>query len=132
MARVRTPGEVGALIRAARSARGWNQQQLASAAGVSRRFVSALEGGGHANAELWRVLAVVDAVGVVLTGTATATATPTPDRSTRVAADSAAVADGAEDQAPGPEQPAMPDMELPGGFDLNAHLSSFRGAGPPA
>lgn len=128
MARVRTPGEVGALIHAARSAHGWNQQQLASAAGVSRRFVSALEGGGHANAELWRVLAVLDAVGVVLTGTAT----PTPDRSTRVAADSAAVADGAEDKAPGPEQPSMPDMELPGGFDLNAHLSSFRGAGPPA
>lgn len=105
MVRVRTAAELGALAHAARTGRGWSQQQAADAAGVSRRFVSMLEGGGHTNAELWRVLALLDALEVELvatlpvgsttdgTGTATAPATET----------------------------AAPD-----GFDLDAHLSTFR------
>jgi len=82
-----------------------------------------LEGGGHANAELWRVLAVLDALGVELNGILP---TPTRQRITRSAADSAAAADSAEAVATEPEQPPKPGMDVPDGFDLNAHLSSFR------
>ena len=110
MALVRTAAEVGALARAARTARGWNQQQAADAAGLSRRFVNMLEGGEHTNAELWRVLALLDAVGVELHGTA-----PTPTSAPPAEAAGTAT-------AAAPPDPVTP----PGGFDLDAHLDAFR------
>jgi transcriptional regulator with XRE-family HTH domain len=103
MTRVRTSAEVGALARAARTARGWSQQQVADAAGVSRRFVTRLEGGGHVNAELWRVLTLLDAVGAELLGTVPAGSEP----SSVEAAESAG---------------SVP----PDGFDLDTHLTRFR------
>lgn len=107
MARVTTPSDVGALARAARTARGWNQQQAADAAGVSRRFVNLLEGGEHNNAELWRVLALLDSLGIHLVGS--------------IPGSSSA---GDEEAAPTPNVPSAPD-----GFNLDAHLSEFRQAG---
>jgi transcriptional regulator with XRE-family HTH domain len=68
---LRTAAELGALARAARRALGWTQAQAAHEAGVSRQFVIALESGRHPNAELWRVLAVLSAVGVTLSGSVT-------------------------------------------------------------
>jgi HTH-type transcriptional regulator/antitoxin HipB len=104
VALVRTPADLGALARAARKAHSWNQQQAADAAGVSRRFVSMFESGGHANAELWRVLALLSALGVELTGF---------------------VASGTDTTAAAAE-PAPPEPPAPDGFDLDAHLSAFR------
>lgn len=115
MVDVRTPVELGALAHAARMARGWNQQQAADAAGVSRRFVSLLESGTHANAEVWRVLAVLNALGVEISATLPPTASRSPRSSTPNGAGSTA------EPTPAPH--------LPDGFDLDAHLSSFR-AGP--
>ena len=63
---VRSSASVGALVRAARLRLGWSQQRAAEAAGVSRRFVNLVEGGEHHNAELWRVLALLEALGVQL------------------------------------------------------------------
>lgn len=42
---LRTPGEVGAAIRAGRRALGWDQAELAKRVGVSRLWVSQVEGG---------------------------------------------------------------------------------------
>lgn len=110
MLQVRSPAELGALARVARTARGWTQQQAADAAGVSRRFVNMLEGGGHANAELWRVLAVLDAVGVILVGE--------PPR------DSSSVATvPSSDMSPAS---AAGRPSAPAGFDLDTHVAAFR------
>ena len=53
-------------VRAARARNGWSQQEAADAAGVSRRLVNLLEGGRHPNAEVWRVLALLNALDVPL------------------------------------------------------------------
>jgi len=66
--RVSKASDLGPLVRAARAARGWSQQQAGDAAGVSRRLVNLIESGEHPNAELWRVLAVLGAVGIRLDG----------------------------------------------------------------
>jgi len=66
MPAIRSTASVAAVARAARLRRAWSQQQAADSAGVSRRFVSMLESGVHRNAELWRVLALLDALGVEL------------------------------------------------------------------
>ena len=66
MERIRTLAELAAAVRAARLQRGWSQQDAAVAAGVSRRFVNMFEGGLHRNAEIWRVLALLDALNVDL------------------------------------------------------------------
>jgi transcriptional regulator with XRE-family HTH domain len=66
--RIASTADLGALIRRARLARGWSQQQAGDAAGVSRRLVNLIEGGNHPNAETWRVLALLTAVGVRLDG----------------------------------------------------------------
>ena len=42
------------------------EQETADAAGVSRRLVNLLEGGRHPNAEVWRVLALLNALDVPL------------------------------------------------------------------
>jgi|GEM_PF-568293 transcriptional regulator with XRE-family HTH domain len=105
MTRVRTSAEVGALARAARTARGWSQEQAADAAGVSRRFVTRLESGGHVNAELWRVLALLDAVGAELVGTVPA---------------------GSRPPAVEAAEPPGTGSATPDGFDLDNHLTRFR------
>lgn len=61
--RVRDPQSLGAAVRQARNARAWTQEELATAAGVSRAFVVGLERGTRPRAELFRVLAVVRALG---------------------------------------------------------------------
>ena len=66
MGRLRTVSDLGDVIRAARVARGWTQQEAADAAGISRRLVNMLEGGEHANAEVRRLLALLDALDIHL------------------------------------------------------------------
>jgi transcriptional regulator with XRE-family HTH domain len=58
--------DLGRILRAARARNGWSQQEAADAAGVSRRLVNLLEGGRHPNAEVWRVLALLNALEVPL------------------------------------------------------------------
>lgn len=58
-----TPGQVGARIRQLRKGKHLTQAQVATAAGVSRQFVSALER-GHDRAEVGMVLAVGGVVGL--------------------------------------------------------------------
>lgn len=99
MQRVKTVSDVADLVRAARIARGWSQQQAANAAGVSRRFVNMVEG-GHATAEVGRVLALLASLGIRLTGTL-----PVADLAV------------AESDAT--------DAALPGEINLNAFLSTF-------
>ena len=53
---------LGAAIRTQRLSRAWTQAELASHADVSRRFVSELEAGQRAGAELSRVFAVLRAL----------------------------------------------------------------------
>lgn len=115
MEQVRTPADLGALARAARSARGWTQQEAADAAGVSRRFVNMIEGGQHPNAEVWRVLALMNALGACLhapgpaVASARAHATTTPSGS-------------ASKRETGADETSNRDAD----FDLDAHLSAFR------
>jgi len=58
-----TPEAVAQAVREARAERGLSQAEVARAAGVGRRFVVELEA-GHPRAELAKVLAVLQAVGV--------------------------------------------------------------------
>lgn len=58
-----SPLAVAQAVRAARKRAGLSQIDLAARAGVGRRFVVDLEA-GHPRAELGKVLAVLDAVGV--------------------------------------------------------------------
>jgi HTH-type transcriptional regulator/antitoxin HipB len=58
-----TPQAVGEAVRAGRKEAGWSQAELAVRAGVGRRFVVDVES-GHPRAELAKVLALLDAVGV--------------------------------------------------------------------
>ena len=98
MEQVRTPADLGAIVRAARTARGWTQQEAADAAGVSRRFVNMLEGGQHQNSEVWRVMALMNALGATL---------------------HAAI-------ALKPVDLATERSATPAEFDLDAHLENFR------
>lgn len=113
MPRVRASTELGALARAARTRHGWSQQQAADAAGVSRRFVNMMEGGHHPNAELWRVLALLDAVGVELHA--------------NIPAGDAKADEGSDAGTDRPSVIERPAVLSPDGFDLDAHLSGFRG-----
>jgi HTH-type transcriptional regulator/antitoxin HipB len=58
-----SPQAVAVTVRAARKRAGLSQAELALKAGVGRRFVVDVEA-GHPRAELGKVLAVLDAVGV--------------------------------------------------------------------
>ncbi|MDR1998601.1 MAG: helix-turn-helix transcriptional regulator [Frankiaceae bacterium] len=58
-----TPEAVGQAVREGRKEAGWSQAELAVRAGVGRRFVVDVEA-GHPRAELAKVLALLDAVGV--------------------------------------------------------------------
>ena len=63
-----SPADAGALIRHQRMKAGMTQQALAGAAGVSRKFLIALET-GHERAELGKTLAVLTALGLSLVPT---------------------------------------------------------------
>ena len=62
---IRTLQDLMSLVVTRRRELAWTQAELAGRAGVSRRWVSQFES-GHANAEIGRVLAVLDALGVSL------------------------------------------------------------------
>lgn len=73
--------DLGRLVHAARVRRGWSQRQAGEAAGISRRLVNQIEGGSHPNAELWRVLALLQALDVRLQADTSSPThdTPSPD-----------------------------------------------------
>lgn len=100
MGHIKTIVDLAEIARSARAALGWSQQQVADAAGVSRRFVNLLEGGQHEGAEISRVLAVLDAAGVRLDGA--------------LPADRPEALSGEQTSA--------------GEIDLDAYLSTFRAA----
>lgn len=100
MQRVRTVSDVADLVRSARVARGWSQQQAANAAAVSRRFVNMVEG-GHATAQVGRVLALLASLEVRLIGALPAAEAATPEANVGEAA-------------------------VPGEINLDAFLSTFR------
>lgn len=70
-----TPAQIGAAIRSARRRASLTQQQLAERAGVSRRWLIALESGHAERAELGKVLDTLDTLGLDLTVTTTPRAT---------------------------------------------------------
>lgn len=112
---VRTPADLGAMARAARMSRGWTQQEAADAAGVSRRFVNMVEGGRHSNAEVWRVLALMNALGAPLQATVPAA----HSAMTHVTATDAGTVSSRETAADRVSDTAAD-------FDLDAHLGAFR------
>lgn len=74
MSRIETADDLGLLVRAARLRRGMTQQDLAVAAGVSRRWIVDLEA-GKPRAELGLVLRVLSTLGIPLTAEAPEAAT---------------------------------------------------------
>ena len=62
-AKIGTTRELGELVRRARKATGFSQQQLADLAGVGRRFVSELEA-GKPTLEIERILSCCEALGI--------------------------------------------------------------------
>ncbi len=63
--RIRTAIELGALIRDRRQAAGFTQTELASKAGVSRRWLASLEA-GKATSAFELILRTLDALGLVI------------------------------------------------------------------
>lgn len=63
--RIRTPQEIGLLIRDLRTRRQWSQGRLAEVIGVTRQWVAALEQ-GKPRAELGLTLRALNALGVTL------------------------------------------------------------------
>jgi len=59
--------ELGAALRAARTAKGWTQARLADAAGVSRQLLVDVERGKRPGAELSGILSLARALGLGLT-----------------------------------------------------------------
>lgn len=64
-----TPAQLGAVVRGARTRAGLTQAQLADRAGVSRRWLIALEHGAGERAELGKILDTLDALGLALIAT---------------------------------------------------------------
>ena len=79
--RIRTPIDLGALIRERRTARGLDQKTLADMVGVSRQWIVEVEK-GKPRAEIGLVLRTIDALGIVLeagdTSKAKGRTVPTP------------------------------------------------------
>ncbi len=78
--RIRTPADLGAVIRDRRKELGLDQATLARKIGVNRKWVIGIER-GRARAELGLVLRALDALGIPLnteTAPQTRTATPVP------------------------------------------------------
>lgn len=65
--RVRTASDLGAALVQARRERGLSQQELAERAGVSRRWLSSVEGGRNLRAEFTLILQVLRALGTEFT-----------------------------------------------------------------
>ncbi len=63
--RIRTPADLGAIIREYRKRRGLGQADLAMKIGASRQWVVAIEH-GHSRAELGLVLRTLDVLGIPL------------------------------------------------------------------
>lgn len=63
--RLRTIADLGTAIRSARLARGWSQDRLAERAGVSRRWVSEIEG-GKSTAQIGKILVALEALDIEL------------------------------------------------------------------
>ncbi len=97
---VRDADDVARLVRDARQRRRMSQQDLAEAAGVSRRWLVALEA-GKPRAELNLVLTVLATLGIALQ----AGLPSEPGRS-----------------------PDSPASQPAGGIDLDAHLATFHGS----
>lgn len=68
---IQTPRALGAVVRGRRRALKMTQASLAQAAGVSRAWITEFEA-GKPTVELGRVLAVLDALGIVLDAHTTA------------------------------------------------------------
>lgn len=113
---VSTVADLGDVVRSARRAHGWSQQRAADAAGVSRRFVNMVEGGQHANAEVGRVLSLLDALGVRLGAAVPATQS-----------DSLSAVD-VPGGAPAGSTVGSGDDDV----DLDGYLETFRDPGPGA
>lgn len=77
MQHIRSVRDVGALISDARRERGWTQQQLADAAGVSRHWLGAVERGDRSGAELTLVLHTLATLEVTLVASAPSSAPAT-------------------------------------------------------
>ena len=60
---IRTVTQLGAAIRRARVEQSLTQAGLAAQAGVSRRWLSSIESGGKADAELSKIFAVLEVLG---------------------------------------------------------------------
>jgi y4mF family transcriptional regulator len=58
--------QLGAAIRAARERAGMTQQDLADRAGTSRRWLVMLESGESTGAELGKILATLDVLGITM------------------------------------------------------------------
>jgi len=85
---IRTPADLGAVIRERRKQLGLDQAELATRIGVSRQWVIGIER-GRARAELGLVLRALDTLGIRLnsaTGTAASKASASPDIDAIVAA----------------------------------------------
>lgn len=80
--RIRTVHDLASLVRGRRLDAGWAQGELATRAGVSRKWVSDLER-GKASVELAGVLRVIDALGIDLASTDPDTATDAGPRPLR-------------------------------------------------
>lgn len=65
---IRTPEDIGRTIAEGRLARGLTQEQLAELTGADRTYLARIEA-GHAVQYMERVLALLRAVGIELTGT---------------------------------------------------------------
>jgi HTH-type transcriptional regulator / antitoxin HipB len=63
--RLRTIADLGTAIRSARLSRGWTQDQLAERAGVSRRWISEIEG-GKLTAQIGKILVALEALDIEL------------------------------------------------------------------
>ena len=66
MPSIRTPVELGAVIRDVRERHNWTQTDLAQRANVTRQWVIRMEKGRHDKAEIGLVLAVLNVLGVPL------------------------------------------------------------------
>jgi len=73
---IRTPADLGALIRERRKKLGWDQNALAKRAGTSRQWVVAIEQ-GKAGAALGLILRSLSALGVTLSASENKMSAPT-------------------------------------------------------
>jgi HTH-type transcriptional regulator / antitoxin HipB len=78
---IRTPAELGTLIRNRRQKLGLDQASLSEKVGVSRLWLNEIEK-GKPRAEIGLVLRTIDALGIILTATTPDKKTPKTDADT--------------------------------------------------